>query len=425
MAPENGRETPRLRIELSQQRKAQAASAWLVFREACRAFGADKNLQTAAMLAYYGFLSLMPLLLLAVYVLSHIMRSSESVFEGMQVVMHRLVPTFSDAVLSDLLRLSSQKTWGLVSIVVLLWSMTPFAGALRHAFVRIFKSDRKLSYVRTKLLDLGTVLVLLTCFVFLVVGNMLYSFKIELVFPLAPWLLTALKQLALLVLTVGVLMGFGYVFAPVRLRASLVLTGALVSTLLFAAMRPMFELMLHYNPNYGYAFGSLKAIFLLIVWVYYTFAVLLFSGEVMATAWRKDALLLRGFLAQAPMRSKRMSILLDKFMRQADDGDVLFREGESGQDMFYVLNGAVRLTKGDHVLRTMGAGEYFGEMSMLTGAARTATATVAAPETTLVAIAQNNFDTILRENPSVVLAILKEMALRLKATNEQLQRTTM
>ena len=407
-------------MSLSRRKQAQLATAWLVLREACRAFSADRNLQTAATLAYYGFLALMPFFLLVIHVLSAIMESSESVQEGMRQLTERLFPSFSDALLGDLLRLSRQKTWGAVSIVVLLWSMTPFAGALRHTFVRIFKTERKLSYLKGKLLDMGAVLSLLACFVFLVAVNMLHFVKTGTLFPQNLWVVAAVKSVFLFAFTVVVLMGFEYVFIPIRLPASLLLAGAVVGTSLVGAMRPLFDIMLRYNPNYGYAFGSLKAIFVLIIWVYYTFAVLLLSGEVVAAMWRKDALLLKGFLSKTPPLSRTTSALLDRFVRPCEPGEELFREGDRGSDMFYVLGGAVKLTKGNVHLRSMGPGEYFGEMSMLSGAPRTATAT-ATVDTQLITISQNNFETILRENPGVVLEILKEMASRLRMTNEQIK----
>lgn len=88
--------------------------------------------------------------------------------------------------------------------------------------------------------------------------------------------------------------------------------------------------------------------------------------------------------------------------------------------MFYVQAGAVSLTKNGRELKCAGPGDYFGEMSMLINAPRTAAAVAAAPGTRLVAISQANFETILRENPRIVQSILKEMALRLKATSDRL-----
>ena len=99
---------------------------------------------------------------------------------------------------------------------------------------------------------------------------------------------------------------------------------------------------------------------------------------------------------------------------------MIFSEGDAGDSMFYIISGAVTLTRGSQVLRVMKPGEYFGEMAMLLKTTRTATAVVAEPDTQLVAISAANMDAVLRQNPKVVLALLEEMAQRLKITDEML-----
>jgi membrane protein len=85
--------------------------------------------------------------------------------------------------------------------------------------------------------------------------------------------------------------------------------------------------------------------------------------------------------------------------------------------MFFVVKGAVALSRNGQVFRTMRAGEYFGEMAMLRDAPRTATATVSEPETLLVRISHANMTTVFREDPNILLALLREMAERLERTN--------
>jgi len=59
-------------------------------------------------------------------------------------------------------------------------------------------------------------------------------------------------------------------------------------------------------------------------------------------------------------------------------------------------------------------------MAMLIHVPRTAAAVAAARDTRLVVISESNFDTIIRENPKIVLTILHEMSKRLRSLNEQL-----
>lgn len=385
---------------------------WLVARESVRSFGAHRALQSAAMLAFYGFLSLMPLLLVVIFLFGRVLQSSQASFAAVREVLTDLLPAFSEQMLADLLRLADQKAWGVVSVVVLMWSMTPFAGAIREAMGRAFHLEVRRGFVRAKLGDLAAVLGLLVLFLGLVAAK---AFIPEGgAFAAYRWLAAA----GSIFFSILVLLWFFVVFSPVRTPPTL-LAGALCAAALLAAMRPLFGLVLKFNPEYGYAFGSLKTIFLLLVWVYYTFAVLLFAAEVMANLRRREALVLRGLLQAGGPGAD--SPLLRRFLRTVEPGAALFREGDPGQAMFYIRRGAIRLTAGGHLVRELGEGGYFGEMSMLLDAPRTATAEAGADGAELVEVARDNFDLLLRENPEIVQDLLRELADRLRRTNEQLR----
>lgn len=391
------------------------ASSFLVMRESVRSFSRNRNLETAATLAYYGFLSLMPLLLLLIFLLSWIVASSDTVFSALQELIEELFPTFDAALLQELALLARNRVWGLVGFAVLLWSMTPFAGAFRNAIIDIFKGMRRPAFWLAKLVDLAAVLSLLVLFLLLVASRIvLVALPIELtqlaksLHAVFAWLLSAL------------IIGVAYkIFAPVSLRWREALAGAFVAALLMSVIRPLFGLLIDYNPNFGYAFGSLKAVFLLLVWTYYTFAALLFGAEVSANMRRREAVFLRRFLADASSVPRASYRLLEPFLRRPEAGEILFREGDAGGEMYFVRSGAVRLTRGDVELGLLGAGDYFGEMSMLLGAKRSATATVVEPETELVAISDRNVDIILHENPAIVQRLLRDMSARVQAMNER------
>ena len=395
--------------------------SFLVAKESLFSFSTSGNFGGAATLAYYGFLSLMPLLLLVVFLLGAVMKSSEAILNGMTGLMSQLFPAFSGAVLGDLVALSQQRVWGLVSVVVLIWSMTPFAGAMRDIMARIFKAERRMNYFKAKLYDFAAVLALLSVFLLMAGGKVFQSMAGDGL----PWFLSPGAHVVRFIVApcfvLTVLCFLYVVFAPVRLRFAQVLTGAITAALLLAVIRPVFGLFLQFNPDYGYAFGSLKAVFLVIIWAYYTFAVILLGAEVIANTRRRESLLLKGLFAEG-QRVHMPRALLDRFALACEEGRVLFREGDPGNEMYCVLSGAVSLTRKGSQLALVKDGGYFGEMSMLLDAPRTATATAVAPGTTLVVISQDNFDMILRENPGIVQRVLKEMALRLKATNERIEK---
>jgi len=120
------------------------------------------------------------------------------------------------------------------------------------------------------------------------------------------------------------------------------------------------------------------------------------------------------------MSERKYRKISRRFVKTYNAGDAVFKEGEAGDCMFYILSGSVNIIKNEQVIRVMKQGEYFGEMSMLLNSPRTAAVIVREPDTQLVVISHDNFETILREEPQIALSLLKEMGERLKITSENL-----
>ena len=329
------------------------------------------------------------------------------------------MPQSSEVLLKEISTLAAKRIWGLYSMIALLWIIIPFASALRSAFTQVFKMEQTIGFVKEYLLSVVAAFALLVLFLVLVITRIVYSIvlvNIVAAFPIVQYAATVVP-VAVSLLFVGF---FFFVFCPVKLTRQELVIGSLITTFLFFVIRPIFAMILRINPDFGYAFGSLKAIFVLTVWVYYSFLVVLFGSEVMANIRRRDALLVRGlFLGRAGV-SRKQSPFLAKFVRAYDVNTILFEKGDPGGEMFYILSGSVAVKNNGATIRTLGAGDYFGEMAMLLNEPRTATIAIASPGTQLVAVSQNNFETLLRENPAIVRSILKDMALRLKATTQQL-----
>ncbi len=89
------------------------------------------------------------------------------------------------------------------------------------------------------------------------------------------------------------------------------------------------------------------------------------------------------------------------------------REGESGGELFIVVDGEVDIRRGSRRLATLGAGDFFGEIALITGSARTATVTSGTPLQALV-ITSRDFRKLLRDAPDIQLKVLQEVGLRLE-----------
>ena len=112
--------------------------------------------------------------------------------------------------------------------------------------------------------------------------------------------------------------------------------------------------------------------------------------------------------------------LFARFGREYPPGEVLFREGESGEVMFVIKEGAVRISKAiagdDKVLAVLGPGEFLGEMAILNGKPRTATATVVEPTRCLV-IEARTLEQMVARNAEIALRLIKKLAKRLDSAD--------
>jgi Cyclic nucleotide-binding domain len=108
-------------------------------------------------------------------------------------------------------------------------------------------------------------------------------------------------------------------------------------------------------------------------------------------------------------------------IRRIHDGANILVAGEPGETMYVLLDGEVSVHRQGRPTITRGTGSFFGEMALLDGSARSATVVANGPVVCLT-IRQAGFLKLLRKEPGISVALLKELAARLRAaeaTNEE------
>lgn len=112
-------------------------------------------------------------------------------------------------------------------------------------------------------------------------------------------------------------------------------------------------------------------------------------------------------------------------------GETIIRQGAPGSSMFVVHDGTVSVRVGDDEVARLGAGDFFGEMALLTGENRTASV-VALGEVVIIEITKEALQPVLRDHPEFAAAISKEVAERRggleslrMASNEEAQQTVL
>jgi len=101
--------------------------------------------------------------------------------------------------------------------------------------------------------------------------------------------------------------------------------------------------------------------------------------------------------------------------RRYSSGDALSSEHEGGIGFFLVAEGSATVTVNGNPRRTLGPGDYFGEMALITGEPRSAAITA---DTEMVAyvLSQWNFKPLVLDHPEVAWELLRVLAHRLRAT---------
>jgi len=116
--------------------------------------------------------------------------------------------------------------------------------------------------------------------------------------------------------------------------------------------------------------------------------------------------------------------LFNRHGRILPAGSVLFREGEPGGEMYVIQSGVVRITRnvrgGSRLLATLGPGEFFGEMAIISSKPRTATAEVVS-EARLLVIDARTFETMVRSNAEIAVRLIRKFAERLAEADDQIE----
>jgi CRP/FNR family cyclic AMP-dependent transcriptional regulator len=99
-------------------------------------------------------------------------------------------------------------------------------------------------------------------------------------------------------------------------------------------------------------------------------------------------------------------------------GEVIFHLGDPGDALFVVSRGAVKITlpsqAGDEaIIATLQPGDFFGELALLDGAARSATATALEPTETFV-LGRDRFRELIATEPAIRDALLAALARELR-----------
>jgi len=111
--------------------------------------------------------------------------------------------------------------------------------------------------------------------------------------------------------------------------------------------------------------------------------------------------------------------------RSYTKGQMILLEDDLGQTFFVLGGGSVKITRlsddgREVILAMLGESDFFGEMSLLDGAGRSANV-VALESSEVLTLARNDFLEILQEYPKISISLLEELTQRIRKSDQQIE----
>jgi membrane protein len=242
--------------------------------------GYDNATDMAGSIAYYGILSIFPLLLGVISILG-LFLPSETVQKQIFQYLEENMPASVDLVKHNISAIISVRgTLGVVSLLGLFWSGSAIFGTIGRVMnvawgIRV----RRPFYIR-KLRDI--VLALTTSILFfLSLGLTSFSAFIPMIDIGTMGTLTAVVSRLLGFLTIYTLFLIMYKIMPAtKTRWRCIWPGALLAAILFELVKSLFIFYLENFSSYELVYGSLASVIILLVWVYVSAYILIIGAEV-------------------------------------------------------------------------------------------------------------------------------------------------
>jgi len=249
-------------------------------------FDRDRGLFLASGIAFQVLLCLVPLALLVLSFAGTYLFTNDSVTEQVERFLAQAAPVLDPSVQKGLLEIVTHRgTSGLVGTIGLLWIATAVFSWLRMALDTIFAVPEPHGTLRGFAVDLG--MIVLSAASFLVSVGLTAAIEYlqraqSAIFPAAPGLLLKIA------------LSFGVPFAATllfcflifrllpnrRVAARSAVWGAVFTGVLWEASKHLFTWYVLSFGSYSIVYGSLSAAAVILVWTYYSAAVLLLGAEV-------------------------------------------------------------------------------------------------------------------------------------------------
>ena len=264
-----------------------------ILREAVSLFNRNACFTSAAAISFYAFFSLIPIMLLVTAALGFFLGTHEGLIDDVVAMVRQSLPYISERIVNDLKGLSTQwRKFGWISIIVLIFSAELVLEATASELSSVFDTGRRFGFVRRKIINLGVLLlgiiaalvsILMTAASVLLSNFHLRVFGIDIVYYLVQSL--TFKILLPFLLVTAVVAVVFRLFSGPYLNVRYALYGSVIFTTMWEVTKQVFTWDVSNFQSYNKVYASLGTLMLLLIWIFYSANIFLFSAAVARSAF--------------------------------------------------------------------------------------------------------------------------------------------
>ena len=264
---------------------------FIITADSIKAFSYDNCLTMAAAISFYALFSLLPLMFLLFSFIGFTLGTETRFFEQVLEFVKKSLPYLSDSIVGDIKGLiTNRKVFGWFGIITLIWSAEFVILAIRDAMNIIFGEAEKMGFVKTRLVVWGTFFI--WCAVFLISIGLPLAAKILSRIKIAAFGIDISYYLArsvtfkyfmpVVIMVIAVAFIFKIMVGK-NIKARHAILGSIIFSVLWEAAKQLFALYITHFGSFNKMYGSLGAIMIMLLWIFYSAIILLFSAEFIAS----------------------------------------------------------------------------------------------------------------------------------------------
>jgi membrane protein len=253
--------------------------------EGARTYRASGGFNDSAAISFYALFSLIPMLLIITSVLAFVIGKEAGLLDRITVVVTEALPRGGAAVADDLREIAERPTsFGWLGVITLVWSAEFVLDSTSAALSKIFGAGAR-GFLRRKVVNLAV----LAMAVVAATGSILVTAASRVAGGLAigvpgiGFLYRLMQGLAFAYILPALLVAASaafvfWMFSGLRLRLRYALCGSALFTALWEASKQFFAWYVSNIRGYNMFYGSFGAVMMLLLWIFYSANIFLFSA---------------------------------------------------------------------------------------------------------------------------------------------------